>query len=298
MSRARPVFPGDTYLVTRRCRDRQFLLRPDDATNQAFLYCLAYAAHLFNVGVITFLATGNHWHGVLVDHDGRMPEFLRTFHALLAKHQNRLRGRWENFWASTQTSVVRVVDLDDLLDKVAYTLCNPVKDNLVERAQHWPGASSLFALRDGGTIKATRPRRFFDAQGTMPDTITLKLHTPDGFHDLRAFRRQVEALIQEREQAAAQLRRASGARVLGRKAILQQDWRACPDSLAPRRNLSPHLACRDPNLRIHLLRQRREWLDAYRAARLAWLAGDPHVIFPPGTYWLRHHAGVTCAEPC
>jgi len=31
-------------LITRRCIHRQFLLRPDEATNNAFLYCLMHAA--------------------------------------------------------------------------------------------------------------------------------------------------------------------------------------------------------------------------------------------------------------
>jgi len=33
-----------TYMITRRCTQRQFLMRPDDETNNAFIYCLAEAA--------------------------------------------------------------------------------------------------------------------------------------------------------------------------------------------------------------------------------------------------------------
>jgi len=44
MSRPRQVLPGQFYLVTRRCTQRQFLLRPDAATNNAFTYCLIEAA--------------------------------------------------------------------------------------------------------------------------------------------------------------------------------------------------------------------------------------------------------------
>lgn len=40
----RQVLPGQFYLITRRCSQRQFLLRPDTATNNAFLYCLIDAA--------------------------------------------------------------------------------------------------------------------------------------------------------------------------------------------------------------------------------------------------------------
>jgi hypothetical protein len=44
MSLPRQVLPGEFYLITRRCQQRQFLLRPDTATNNAFTYCLIEAA--------------------------------------------------------------------------------------------------------------------------------------------------------------------------------------------------------------------------------------------------------------
>ena len=40
----RPVLPRQFYLITRCCTQRQLLLRPDAATNNAFLYCLIDAA--------------------------------------------------------------------------------------------------------------------------------------------------------------------------------------------------------------------------------------------------------------
>jgi len=36
----RPVLPRQFYLITRRCTQRQLLLRPDRETNNAFTYCL------------------------------------------------------------------------------------------------------------------------------------------------------------------------------------------------------------------------------------------------------------------
>jgi putative transposase len=37
------VFPGQFLFITRRCTQRQFLLRPDAETNNAFTYALAEA---------------------------------------------------------------------------------------------------------------------------------------------------------------------------------------------------------------------------------------------------------------
>jgi len=57
---------------------------------------------------------------VVVDNCGRLPQFLEHFHKLYAKHRNVLRGRWEAFWASEQTSVVELVKPDGVLAKMSY----------------------------------------------------------------------------------------------------------------------------------------------------------------------------------
>ena len=44
MSLPREVLPGRTYMITRRCSERRFLLWPDNKTTNAFIYCLAVAA--------------------------------------------------------------------------------------------------------------------------------------------------------------------------------------------------------------------------------------------------------------
>ena len=48
----REVLPGKTYLVTRRCTQRQFLLKPSRRTNQLVRYCLAVAASKTGVELI------------------------------------------------------------------------------------------------------------------------------------------------------------------------------------------------------------------------------------------------------
>jgi REP element-mobilizing transposase RayT len=133
-------------MITRRCTQRQFLMRPDRETNNAFVYCLAVAAERFGIRVLFTVAMSNHHHTGIYDPDGCYPAFIEHFHKLFAKCQNALHGRWENFWSSEQTSVVRLVDPNDIIDKMTYALSNPVKDNLVDRAHHWPGVTSLHFL--------------------------------------------------------------------------------------------------------------------------------------------------------
>jgi hypothetical protein len=52
MTLPREIIPGRFYMVTRRCTQRQLLLRPDKKTNNAFIYCLAEAAQRFGIDVL------------------------------------------------------------------------------------------------------------------------------------------------------------------------------------------------------------------------------------------------------
>ena len=48
----RVVVPGRCYMVTRRCSQRRFFMRPDRETSNAFTYCLALAAKRCGVDII------------------------------------------------------------------------------------------------------------------------------------------------------------------------------------------------------------------------------------------------------
>jgi hypothetical protein len=66
------VVAGRMYMVTRRCSKRRFFMRPDDKTNNAFIYCLGLAAKKYGVKIIFTAAMSNHHHtGVLDDKGNR-----------------------------------------------------------------------------------------------------------------------------------------------------------------------------------------------------------------------------------
>lgn len=290
----RRIIPGRVYMVTRRCTQRQFLLRPDTETTNAFIYCLALAARRTEMRVVAFLAHSNHHHTVVVDMHGRMPEFLEWFHKFVAKHQNALRGRWENFWASEATSVVELVGPEDILAKMAYALTNPVKDGLIDRADQWPGASSLWASLHDRPLSARRPSRFFRRDGDLPEFVTLEIERPPGFEHLAA--EQWRALLADRihsiETTARNERQANGRRILGRAGVLRQRPTDQPQTREARRQTSPRVASVNKWARIEAIQRNKWFLSTYRAARDLWMAGL-NAIFPPGTYWLRRFAGVS-----
>jgi REP element-mobilizing transposase RayT len=283
-------------MITRRCTQRQFLMRPDRETNNAFLYCLSEAAARFRIQVLFTAAMSNHHHTGIYDPQGNYPAFLEHFHKLFAKCQNTARGRWESFWSSEQTSVVRLVDPSDVLDKMTYALTNPVKDGLVEKAHHWPGVSSIGCVLHGTSLFASRPKHFFREEGPMPESVTLPLSRPPGFEQLSA--PQFAALVLDRvrqvEDASAVERQRTGRRVLGRKGVLAQRWSDRPNTREPRRELDPRVAARSKWRRIEALLRNRDFRDAYKRARDHFINGVRDVLFPPGTYWLGRFARARC----
>lgn len=278
-------------MLTRRCAQRMFLLRPDDATNNAFIYCLALAAIKFGVDVLFTLAESNHHHTIIFDRHGHVSAFLEHFHKLVARSQNALRGRWENFWAAQEPCITRLLDRDAVIDKLIYAATNPVKDRLVERVHHWPGVSTWEAFIQQRSIKASRPRHFFRA--SMPAEVTLDLVIPQELGDAAEVVREVRAGVEAIEEQVRTERMEKGLGVIGRRRVLEQSWKDSPTSFEPRRERRPRFAGA-MHVRVPALARYRSFLWAYRYARDRWRRGL-EAVFPAGTYWLTRFAHVQVA---
>jgi putative transposase len=296
MTLPRQVLPDCDYMITRRCSERRFFLRPDEVTNNAFLYCLGLAAQRAKVEIIFSVAMSNHHHTGIHDPEGNFPIFAEHFHGLLARCQNAHRGRFEGFWSSEPTSVVRLVEPNDVLDKMVYALTNPCAADLVETAGDWPGVSTFDPALTSGWLVATRPKHFFREKHGMPDVVSIPIARPRGFEHLT--QTEWAALVTERVQAKEaehRRRRAElGIRVLGRDRILAQDPFGAPKSSAPHFQMNPQLAAKSKWARIETLLRNRDFLAKYRAALLGHLAGLADVLFPFGTYWMRKFGKVAC----
>lgn len=289
MTAPRQVLPGASYLVTRRCTQRQFLLRPGKLLDQTFLYLLALAARRFGVRIHAFCVLSNHYHLVLTDPHARLPAFCQFLDGLAARALNALHGRWESFWAPDSYSAVALATPQDILDKAAYTLANPVAAGLVRSAREWPGLWSG-PDRVGTAIVAPRPRHFFDPKGQLPESVKLELTAPPGFASAEEFREALRNALSERE-AAERKDKA----FLGASRVLAQLPTARPKPNEPRRGLNPRVAARDKWKRIEALGRLVGFLSAYREAWEARRAGKRTAVFPAGTYLLRVLHGVPCA---
>jgi REP element-mobilizing transposase RayT len=296
MTAPRQILAGTTYLVTRRCAQRQLLLRPSALVNGIFLYVLAVAARRFGVRVHAYCVLSNHFHAVVTDPDARLPAFEQYLDSLVARAINASLGRWESFWAPASYSAVALASPSDVLDKAAYVLANPVAAGLVERGGDWPGLWSAPELVGAAPIVARRPTTFFRATGYMPETVELELTAPPCFASIAEFRdRLVDALAVLEEQTRRE-HSSRGRGFLGRARVLAQKPTARPAPGEPRRNLNPRVGARDKWKRIEVLARLVEFVERYRKAWRARRAGLADVVFPRGTYLMRVAHGVACAD--
>jgi REP-associated tyrosine transposase len=292
MTVPRQVVPGATYLVTRRCSQRQYLLRPSELTNDVFLYLLAVAASRFEIVVHAYCVLSNHFHLVVTDPNARLPAFHQFLDALVARALNAALGRCESFWAPNSYSAVALASPADVLDKSAYVLANPVAAGLVRSARLWPGLWSAPEQIGGAALQIHRPKHFFDPKGGLPEVVSLQLTVPAGFESVDPFRDQLCAAVADRESRAARDR----GDFVGVEEVLRRESTSRPSSVEPRRKLRPRVAARDPWKRIEALRRVVEFVRAYREAWARRREGDTDVVFPFGTYLLRVVHGVPCAS--
>jgi hypothetical protein len=196
--------------------------------------------------------------------------------------------------------MVRLETEEAVLDKIVYTLANPVKAGLVAQGTEWPGVR-LGPEEVARPVEVPRPTVYFDPKGDMPEKVLLRVSRPSQVLaelDDEAYRRQAMAGVWAQEAEQRQQRRQEGRGFLGRRGVLQQVPTDCPARWEKRRGLKPRVASRgDVWRRLEALQRLKRFLEAYREAWKAFGWGNRTVEFPAGTYALRVLMGVACAAP-
>jgi len=296
MTAPRRIIKGTTYLITRRCFARMFLLRPSPLSNALFEYRLAVTAQRHGIQLHAYCVLSNHWHCVLTDPRGKLPKFEQDLDSIVARALNAAHGRWESFWAPGSYSAVALQSPEDVLDKMAYVLANPVVAGLVRRGAEWPGLWSSPALIGAGPREVKRPDHFFRKKGKAPVVAQLELVRPPGFASDEAARQMLEGAVKAREDQAAREVVEAGRSFQGVAKVLAQKALARPLPDEPRRRLNPRIAGRDKWKRIEAIGRLTTFLVQHREAWRAFRAGARDTAFPEGTYWMRVAYGVACAS--
>jgi putative transposase len=288
MTYPRFVFPGKTYLLTRRTICRYFLLRPDDEMEQLIEYSLAFAANLHHMEVHAYCAMSTHVHVVLTDVHARLPRFLETFHRMVAMGVKRLRHWDGSVWDSERTSAVELLTYDAIVEKIAYVLANPVAAGAVLNPEDWPGAKTR--VEDiGQTVKKPRlPKGYFDPT-KWAECLDLAITLPPDIADVDAatFREKVAKALQWQVEAARAC--IAPENVLGAKqaATISPETRSKTPEPLRKRNPTFAVGHGHQDIAVMAARAVTAIRAAYRGALKKWCAGDRSVEFPEGTWWMR-----------
>jgi hypothetical protein len=133
----------------------------------------------------------------------------------------------------------------------------------------------------------------------MPDAVTLPIARPAAFRDADANTWSALVINQLRAREADHWQRRSAAktRVLGRTKVLAQNPLSSPTSKELRFQLNPRIAAKNKWARIEALQRNRGFLESYRAAWRAHLAGILNVLFPFDSSWMAKFGKVACEPP-
>ncbi len=239
----------------------------------------------------------NHHHVVLTDVRGELPNFLRELHRSTAKALNVCQGQVENLWAVQQTNAVELVTAEDIVDKIAYVVANPVRARLVARPEDWPGV----LLWGDSVQEATRPNHYFRAAGStasaplrIPLRVTLPMLRDGSGWPRDEWERRLAAAIADRLAKVRSENSADGSPFMGAEAVQARSplSRARTSGHKPRNRQVPRIAAKDPAMRRAAILSHRAFHRDYSAALARWRAGDRQVEFPSGTWWMRVHHGA------
>ena len=296
--RARPIYPGRRYKITRRCIGRLLLFSPgpDAAELANFIgYCLAHAAASYGIQVHASLWMSNHHHTDLTDPDANLVPFKQLLHSLIARGRNARLGRDDSVWSGAKPCDTRRPTDDESLLDLVYTLTNPVEAGLVKWARAWPGFTTI-GWCFGATRTYKRPDWFYDESGDMPEEASLTLVRPSIFPELDddALYDKVMAEVRKLELEIQEGMRKQGRRFIGQRKLARQRWNRAPQSFEERFKVTPKHAASSSRRVLAEVQRDRQWERQYAAARTLLRAGKP-AVFPAGTYWMRRFAGVDVA---
>lgn len=262
------------------------------------LYALVISALRHGILLHAVCVMSTHLHYVITDPDGTLPRFLEMFHRLVALGVKKLR-KWDGaVWERKQTSVVELCTRQAIVEKIAYTLANPVKAGLVWHAHEWPGAKTL--VKDIGckVLRVKRPNRYFSSKNAEWDVrVKLDVCLPPSIDAGKAqeFRNDVASELANLEAVAHTL--FPRHTILGAKQAtnVPPERRITSPKKTHQRNPSFAVGRNNLDLAIELRKNLRAFRAAYRAARTAWRSGNRAVEFPAGTYAMLVFHGANVA---
>jgi REP element-mobilizing transposase RayT len=306
MTPPRYIVQNQLVFLTCGAIGRSFRFLPTRRVVELLWYVLAVMSQRSRIQIHEVLFMSNHFHVLLTDRDGVLPDFMRDFNSLLSRGLNALRG-------STGSNVEKgyniVLPTDDakVVEHAIYTLTNPCNAHLVERAAQWPGVTSL-GLEYGRSMTFRRPsdglwKSVADAlahlgrtprsnasasdgrlrhagRTALPETVELTLVRPAVMPELSdvALREYIRAEVRRVENDLIIQRRSEGRGVVGMQRVLTQSYTDTPTTSRVLFEMTPRVSGKSRWARLEALARRLAFERAHAVARdaIAEVLGQAH----------------------
>lgn len=296
MTQPRRHIAGQVALLTRRCFERRYFLRPDNYINDVIPFEVGKACKRHGQHVYAAVAMSNHVHFAVGDTTGDRSDFMRDAMSGIARARNRHLERRSFFWDSGSYGDTVLLDRDAIERKLLYIWLNPVRAGLVERASDWPGFKIL-PKHWGKKLRVEKPDEFYGRRN--PDAVEFTPQPPPGYEEmsLEETRKHFEDLLRRAEDEIHAARAKQNIQFSGRAAVLAENPFDHPKTAAPMGRINPRFASKDSALLSSAIDSYRAFVKRYETKRQRWVAGRKRVTFPCGTVSLRRCAPIKCDDP-
>ncbi|MEX1366581.1 MAG: hypothetical protein AB1Z98_25880 [Nannocystaceae bacterium] len=280
-------------------------------------YCFAYTLSEFRdrIEAHEFLWMSNHYHLVLTDRGGCLPDFMMRLNSLLARALNALRGHAGTV-IEKGYNAVEVTTQDKAVDHCVYTLANPCSAHLVVRGRYWRSVSSC-DLDYGVPITIRRPecglwggpcrhrsreasqksrRAHYGGRSKLPEAVELVLTRPPAMAQLsdEELRSHIRERLNEREQQLVEERTKGRATVMGWRAATRVRPRSVPSRKEDRFGRVPRFSAGTQEAWAAAVGRRRDFLEHYYDALRRFVGGETRTKFPAGTWLMKSRFGAAC----
>jgi REP element-mobilizing transposase RayT len=287
------VPPGSLVEVTLRTLHGRFLLRPSSRANDLIIGVIGRAQRKYGIAIHGLVVLSNHAHLLVsVESPQQLAAFMSYVAGNVAREIGRLHNWREKFWARRYRAILVSHEEEAQVGRLAYLLCNGIKEGLVERPHHWPGVNCARALCQGAELRGTwfdrtsqyEARRRGESRSPadfgMPESVVFSPLPCWASLEPAVYRQRIIGLVRHTVEEGRHQR--AGRPVLGRKAILGQHPHDEP--FTHDRSPAPAVHAATKAIRIMLRTAYWQFVAAYREAALRLRRGDRLARFPAGAF--------------
>ena len=264
----------------------------DSILGYAAKYATRYGVRLYALAI-----EGNHIQFPALFPKANRAHFMRDLNSSVARAVRRCYPNYQSgrLWAR-RYSAEYLPDAKDIEEQFFYTVLQPVQDGLVDNIYDYPGYNCFEDAITGTTreFKVVRWKEFNDAARwnrdakieDFTDSFQLKYDRLPGYEGLSTleYSQMMRRKLRDRIEDILSTRASVGGR--GREYLKRVTPGALPKStkLSTRYSHRPRVLSKDPIRRKEALDWYFTIYYEYREKSALFRAGEPNIVFPPGTY--------------